>query len=70
MYIKGQRHALILVQGHSDSTFENFFSLETTRPIEAKFHLKPPWDRGMKIYSDGPGDMTNMATMPIYSKNL
>ena len=24
----------------------------------------------MKIYSNGPGHMTNMAAMPIYSKNL
>ena len=23
-------------------TFSNFFSLKTARPIEAKFHLKPP----------------------------
>ena len=25
------------------SIFSNFFSLETTRLIEAKFHMKPPW---------------------------
>ena len=31
--------------------FSNFFSLETCRPIEAKFHVEPPWDRGMKICS-------------------
>ena len=29
-------------------TFSNFFSLETARPIEAKFHMEPPW---MKICS-------------------
>ena len=34
------------------TTFSNFFSLETARPIEAKFHMKPPWDLGMKDYSD------------------
>ena len=51
-------------------TFSNFFSLETSRPIEAKFHVKPPWDRGMKICSNGLCHMTNMATMPIYGKNL
>ena len=33
-------------------TFSNFFSLETSRPIEAKFHGDPPWDRGMKICSN------------------
>ena len=45
MNIKGQGHSLTLVQeGRLDSTFSNFFSLETTRPTEAKFHMKPPWD--------------------------
>ena len=49
-------------------TFSNFFSLDW--PIEAKFHVVPPWDGGMKVCSDSPGHMTNMATMPIYGKNL
>ena len=65
MNIKGQVHSVTLVQGHSDSTFANFFSLETVMPIEAKFHMEPPWDGGMKIYSNGPGHMTSMAAMPI-----
>ena len=52
------------------TTFSNFFFLETARPIEAKFHVEPPWGEGMKVYSNGPGHMTNMATMPIYGKNL
>ena len=33
-------------QCHSDSTFSNFFCSETARPIEAKFHMEPPWDVG------------------------
>ena len=70
MNIKGQGHLLTLGQGHSDSTFSNFFSLETARPIEAKFHVDHPWDWGTKIYSNGPGHMTKMATMPIYGKNI
>ena len=52
------------------STFSNIFSSETTGLIEAKFHVEPPWDGGMKVYSNGPGDMTKMAAMPIYGKNL
>ena len=28
------------------------FSSETARPIEAKFHVKPPWDKRMKICSN------------------
>ena len=61
---------MTLVQGHSDSAFLNFFSLETAGPIEAKFHVDPPWDQEMKECSNGPGHMTSMAAMPIYGKNL
>ena len=53
-----------------DSTFSNFFSLETARPIEAKFHVEPPWDEGMKVNTNALCHMTKMATMPIYDKNL
>ena len=52
------------------STFSNSFSSETIGPIEAKYHMAPPWDGGMKVYSNGPGHMTKMAAMPIYGKNL
>ena len=52
------------------STFSNIFSSETTGPIEAKFHLEPPWVGGTKVYSNGPGHVTKMAAMPIYDKNL
>ena len=51
-------------------TFSNFFSLETSRPIEAKFHVGPPWDRGMNVCSNGLCHMTSMATIPIHGKNL
>ena len=49
MNLKGQGHSLTLVQGHSDSTFSNFFSLETARPIEAKSHMDPGWGGGTKV---------------------
>ena len=52
------------------SIFSNIFSSETTGPIEAKFHMEPPWDGGKKVFSNGPGHMTKMAAMPIYGKNL
>ena len=72
MNIKIQVYSLTLIQGHSDSTFSFFFFLflETAWPIEAKFYVKPPWDRGTEVYSTGPSQMTKMATMPIYGKNL
>ena len=50
------------------STFSNIFSSETTGPIEAKFHVQPPWDGRTKVCSNGPGHMTKMAA--IYGKNL
>ena len=52
------------------TTFSSFFSLEPAWPIEAKFHVEPPLDGGMKVCSNGPGHMTSMAAMPIYGKNL
>ena len=52
------------------STFSNIFSSETTRPVEAKFHVEPPLDGGTKVCLNGPGHMTKMAAMPIYGKNL
>ena len=72
MNISGQGHSLTLVQGQSESTFLNFFSLETAGSMEAKFHLEPNfiWDEGMKGCSNGPGHMTNMAATPIYGKNI
>ena len=32
----------------SDSIFSNFFSSVTTRLIEAKFNVEPPWNRRTK----------------------
>ena len=52
----------------SDSIFLNFLSSITARPIEVKFHMKPPWDGGTKTCSTGPGHMTKMAAMRIYGK--
>ena len=70
MNIKGQGHSLTLVQGHSDSTFSNFFFLGTAWPIEAKFYVEPPWDWRMKVYTINPHHMTKMAVSPVYGKNL
>ena len=52
------------------STFSNIFFSETTGPIEAKFHVEPPWDGERKFIQNGPGHKTKMATMPIYGKNI
>ena len=39
-------------------------------PIEAKFHVAPQWDRGTKVFSNGPCHMTKMAAMSIDGKNM
>ena len=51
------------------SMFSNLFSSETTRQIEVKFHVEPPWDIGRKVCSNGPGHMTKVAATTIYDKN-
>ena len=58
MNIKGQGHSLTLIQGHSGSTFSNFFFLETAKPIEAKFNVEPQWDKWTKVCLNGLGHMT------------
>ena len=51
------------------STFSNIFTSETTEPIKLKFHMETPKDEGRKVFSNGHGHMTKMATIPIYGKN-
>ena len=70
MNIKGQGHSLTLVQISQIQYFLNFVSSITTIPIEAKFHVELPWNRGTDASSNGLGHMTKMAAMPIYGKNL
>ena len=48
----------------------NIFSCETAWPIKAKLYVEPPWEGETKVYINGPGHMTKMASMPIYGKNL
>ena len=50
--------------------FSKIFFSETAWPIKAKFYVEPPWEGGMKVYINGSGQMTKMAAMPIYGKNL
>ena len=52
------------------SLSSNIFFSETALPINAKFHVEPPWEGVTKVYINGPGHMTKMANMPIYGKNL
>ena len=70
MNIKGQGHSFTMVQGLSDSTFSNFFSLESAKPIQTKFRMERLWDGGMKVNINGLCHMTKKAAMSIYGKNL
>ena len=51
------------------STHQNIVSSETIRLFELKFHMKTPYDRLAKIYTNCACHMTKMAATPIYSKN-
>ena len=64
MNIKGQGQSLPLIQGHSDSIFSSFCSLETGRLIEAKFHVETSRERE---YTNGLYQMTKIAARPIYN---
>ena len=50
------------------STHKNIVSSETTRPFELIFHMKTPYDRLAKIYTNCTGHMIKMATTFIYGK--
>ena len=61
-YSAGKEFVLVIV-------FE-CWDLPLSGPIEAKFHMEPPWDGGMKVCSNVPGHITKMADMPIYVETL
>ena len=48
----------------------NIFKFLSLRNCLAKFYVEPPLDGGTKVWSNGLGHMTKMATMTIYGKNL
>ena len=60
--------SLAFIQGHSDSTFSNFFRSETAKPIEAKFHMEASWDVGNKNLFKC--SRSHNRHMPIYGEKL
>ena len=48
----------------------NLFFSKTVGRFGTKIHMKAWGRKGMKIYINELGHMTNMAVMPIYGKNL
>ena len=51
------------------SIYQNIFFSETIRPIKLKFHMKTPYDKFAKIYTNCCGHMTKMADIPIHGRN-
>ena len=49
--------------------FSKIFFSKAAGPVEAKFHVEPPWVGGTKVCSGHLGHMTKMAATPIYGKN-
>ena len=70
MITQGPGHSLTLSNVTQIQHFQTSFPKKITRPFVTKFHMEPPRDVGMKIYSNVPGHMTKMASRPIYGKNL
>ena len=64
------RSFIYIGPNHSDSIFLNFFSSITTLPIEAKFYVESPWNKGTKACSNCLGHMIKMGTMPIYGRTF
>ena len=65
MSIKSQCHSLTLTKSHTDLKIKNSLSQKLFG------HSKPDFIRmGMKVNINELGQMTKMATMPMYGKNL
>ena len=58
--------SVVCVRCRLSSTILKIFSSETAWPTKAKLHK----EGGTKVYINGPGHMTKMATMTINNKNL
>ena len=59
-----------IIPNISDSIFLKFYSSITTLPIEAKFHVEPPWNGVTKACSNDLGHITKMAAMPYILKTF
>ena len=76
MTTKGRNHSLTFV--HFDLcprtlrfNILKLLFLKNTLPFDAKFHMEPPWDFGMKICSNCPSHMTSPDPYMVQtSKNL
>ena len=69
MSIKGQGHSLTLVKGTQISKLELVFLVNSLAIWNQNSYENLKENRD-KIYTNELGHMTNMATMPIYGKNL
>ena len=49
--------------------FQTSTPLKLLGRLKSNFIMEPPWDGETKVCSNGPGQMTKMAAIPIYGKN-
>ena len=68
VYPSSRRPSVVRPSASVVHHFQRSSPLQTAWPIKAKFYVEPPWEGGTKVYINGPGHMTKMAAMPIYSK--
>ena len=61
-------HCLTFDPGLSYITISNI--LKATWSVITKFSIEPHWAEERNGNSNSPGHMTNMAAMPVHSKNL
>ena len=49
-----------------------YVCMSTSSPLKplSRFHVEPPWDGGTKVFSNGLGQITKTAAMPVYCTNL
>ena len=68
--LRWQIFSIVMVRHRSirRPPFSKIFFSKTAWPVKAKFHMKPQWDGGTKVCSQGLGHLTKMAAMPIYDR--
>ena len=69
MSIKGQGHSLALAKSRSVFKLNSSSSKKTVGLFETEYYVEARGSTGVKIDTNGAGQMTKMAAMPIYGKN-
>ena len=68
MAINKCQRSRLTFQPRSPSIYHNIVFSQTIGAIELKFHVKTPYDKLVKIYTNHFGHMTKMSATSIYGK--